>query len=308
MKPNSIFSAILVALVLVVAILGWRSRPGMDATPAQVSYAKTDIEDIDHSDPRVALRGFSSGSETNDLASLAGYAAAFSGPWDQDVRARLRALGPVGLFELLLDPAIAARDDGWLWLRDIQSICWLYSSPERSATDVDRWCAPLREKYSMADVTPMIYDRMPVRVVDALPDLPPADAVPGLDPARRAQYFEVLHDHLNGDDPDMVMASMWRLWRHQDEAVSAVWPELRTLAEERSGLLGHAAMSRAGCAVAGDCSATARQTMMLCIDASLGWHCPPGAPLDEVLRQNLTPQELALLNQTLLHWRRGRGG
>jgi hypothetical protein len=307
MKPTPIVSAVLL-IAIVLAVLGWRSRPSVEAALAQSHYTEADPGDVDYPELPFTSRDVSGSPLTSDPASLAAYAAAFSGPWDQALRARLRALGPVDLFELLLDPAIAARNDGWLWLRDIQAICWVYSSAERPAADVDRWCAPLREKYSMADVTPLIYDRIPARKVDMFPDLPPAEAVAGLDSARQAEYFDVLRAHLRSDDPDMVMASIQRLWSHEDDALSAAWPELRSLSPERSAALAFATMLRAGCAVAGDCTATARQTMMSCVIASLGWHCPPGAPMDEVLRQNLTPHELALLNQTLRHWRRGRGG
>jgi hypothetical protein len=308
MKPTPIVSVILL-VAIVLAVLGWRSRPSFEAAPAQPHYSEAEPSDIDYRDLPFTSRSVSGGSpSTGDPASLAAYAAEFSGPWDQGLRARLRALGPVGLFEFLLDPTIAARDDGWLWLRDIHTVCWFYGSSERAVADVDRWCAPLRDRYALDVASQLLYDRQPDRSPDMLPDLPPADAVVGLDLTRQAEYFDALHAHLRSDDPDMVMASIQRLWSHEDPMVSAAWPDLRMLPEDRNWAVGYALMMRAGCAVAGDCSATARQTMMSCAIASLGWHCPPGAPMDEVLRQNLTPHELALLNQTLLHWRRGRGG
>ena len=125
-------------------------------------------------------------------------------------------------------------------------------------------------------------------------------------PAEKAAEQSFLESTFrNASEPWSIERSIRALWNYRSPLLTDEWNDVEKLSKFQQSRLRHAAAIMVTCRETRDCDAASVWTVEFC-STTPGAACPRGAGFDEVMRQNLSPHELALLQKIMSYIQRSR--
>ncbi|UXI67297.1 hypothetical protein [Tahibacter amnicola] len=117
--------------------------------------------------------------------------------------------------------------------------------------------------------------------------------------AERAEEISMLESALRqAKDPWTAKASLRSLWAYRSQFLLDDWSAVEQLSKFQQERIRHVVSLDYACRMTSDCDANSVWVVELCA-LSPGLICPRGAGMDQVLAQNLSPAEIALIQKIL---------